>query len=337
MEFTHHHKKLFKAATWLFFILTLFVAIIPSNKNANDSVELPGSEPLTAEEQSGKLVYINNGCVACHSQQVRNVDMDKMWGKRPSMAADYAGSKRISFWVTNANLMGTQRTGPDLTNIGIRQSSKDWHLLHLFNPRAVEKNSIMPAYPWLFEIKEKPDSGDVVVNVPEAYLEGKKGKAIASKDALNLVAYLQSLKQVELPDGSTAPQFLYKKDKKTAAAIGGNSANAPDGAALYTINCQSCHQPNGEGLKGAFPPLKGSQIVLNDNPEIMVGIIMNGYNAREEYGVMPAIGTNNNLSAEDVAAIMNHEKSSWGNNARKVTVDEIKKIMDFLKLSTPAK
>ncbi|HEX9502989.1 MAG TPA: cbb3-type cytochrome c oxidase subunit II, partial [Patescibacteria group bacterium] len=155
MEFTNNHKKLFKAATWLFVILTLFVAIIPSNKNANDSVPLPGYKPLSPEEEAGKLVYINNGCVACHSQQVRDVDMDKMWGKRPSMAADYAGSKRISFWITNANLMGTQRTGPDLTNIGTRQSSKDWHLLHLFNPRAVEKNSIMAAYPWLFEIKEK--------------------------------------------------------------------------------------------------------------------------------------------------------------------------------------
>jgi len=336
MEFTHNHKKLFKASTWLFITLTLFVAVIPSNKNANDSVPLPGAKPLTAEEQAGKLVYINNGCVACHSQQVRNIDMDKMWGKRPSMAADYAGSKRISFWVANANLMGTQRTGPDLTNVGIRQSSKDWHLLHLFNPRAVEKNSIMAAYPWLFEIKEKADAGDVVVNVPAEYLDGKQGKVVATKDALNLVAYLQSLKQVELPDGSPTPQFLYKQDKKTTAA-GGTAGAGLDGAALYTTNCQSCHQPNGEGLKGAFPPLKGSPIVLNDNPEIMVGIIMNGYNPREEYGVMPPVGTNNNLTPEEVAAIMNHEKSSWGNNARKVSVEEIRKLMDFIKISTPAK
>src|SRR5258708_1535189 len=335
MEFTNNHKKLFKAATWLFVILTLFVAIIPSNKNANDSVPLPGYKPLSPEEEAGKLVYINNGCVACHSQQVRDVDMDKMWGKRPSMAADYAGSKRISFWITNANLMGTQRTGPDLTNIGTRQSSKDWHLLHLFNPRAVEKNSIMAAYPWLFEIKEKAATGDVVVNVPAEYLDGKKGVVVAGKDALHLVAYLQSLKQVELPDGSPAPSFLYKEDKKKASVAGNESG--PDGAALYISNCQSCHQPNGEGLKGAFPSLKGSPIVLNDNSETMVGVIMNGYNAREEYGVMPAVGTNNNLTPEEVATIMNYEKSSWGNNAKKVTVDEVQKLMDIVKIHSPAK
>jgi cytochrome c oxidase cbb3-type subunit II len=330
MEFIHNHKKLFKASSWLFVTLTLFVAVIPSNKNANDSVLLPGAVPLTETEQAGKLVYINNGCVACHSQQVRNVDMDKMWGKRPSMAADYAGSHRISFLVNNANLMGTQRTGPDLTNIGLRQPSKDWHLLHLFNPRAVEKNSIMAAYPWLFEIKENPGAGEIVINVPVEYLDGKQGKVVASKDALNLVAYLQSLKQVELPDGSPTPQFLYKQDKKKTTVAGAPVAGL-DGAALYTTNCQSCHQQNGEGLKGAFPPLKGSPIVLDDNPEIMVGIIMNGYNPREEYGVMPAVGTNNKLTPEEITAIMNHERTSWGNTGRKVTADEIKKLIETLK------
>jgi cytochrome c oxidase cbb3-type subunit 2 len=335
MEFTNDHKRLFKSAAGLFVLLTLFVAVIPSNENANDSVPLPGYRPLSPEEEAGKLVYVENGCVACHSQQVRDVEMDKVWGKRPGMAADYAGSKRIGFWQANANLMGTERTGPDLTNVGMRQSSRDWHLLHLFNPRAVEKNSIKAAYPWLFEVKEKADTGDVVVNVPAGYLDGRKGVVVAGKDALHLVAYLQSLKQVDLPDGSPVPAFLYKEEKKTAPAAGAESG--PDGATLYVTNCQSCHQPNGEGLKGAFPPLKGSPIVLNDNSETMVGVIMNGYNARAEYGVMPAVGTNNNLTPGEVTAIMNFEKTSWGNNARKVTPDEVQKLMNVVKIKSTDK
>jgi cytochrome c oxidase cbb3-type subunit 2 len=98
-------------------------------------------------------------------------------------------------------------------------------------------------------------------------------------------------------------------------------------------NCQACHQSNGEGLPGAFPPLKGSKIVLDDNPEMMVNIIMNGYSGRasEGFGPMPAIGTTNNLTAEEISAIMNHERTSWGNNSRKVTPDEIKKLMDAVK------
>jgi cytochrome c oxidase cbb3-type subunit 2 len=42
---------------------------------------------------------------------------------------------------------------------------------------------------------------------------------------------------------------------------------------------------------------------------------------------MPAVGTNNNLKPEEVAAIINHERGSWGNNSKKVTADDVKKII----------
>ena len=94
----------------------------------------PNAEPLSEQAIKGKAIYIANGCVACHTQQVRNVDMDKVWGTRPSIAADYAGNNRTDFWRNTATLMGTERTGPDLTNIGNRQPSIDWNLVHLYNP-----------------------------------------------------------------------------------------------------------------------------------------------------------------------------------------------------------
>jgi cytochrome c oxidase cbb3-type subunit 2 len=232
--------------------------------------------------------------------------------------------------------MGTERTGPDLTNIGTRQPSTDWHLMHLYNPRAVVENSIMPAYSWMFEMKDSVEEGEVVVNIPSKFLNGKGGKVIAGQEALDLVAYLQSLKQAPLPENNPAPEFLYKKEE--LKNISQASADAPlDGQVLYSTNCQSCHQANGEGLKGAFPPLKGSKIVLDDDPQIMVEVIMKGYNAREDVGVMPAVGTNNKLTPAEVAAIMNHEKSSWGNNSRKVSVEEVKKIIDFLGAQSSAK
>lgn len=330
MEFFNNHKKLFWTAFLLFAGLTVLVAILPALSNQKNNRILPGAEPLGEAATKGKNIYIANGCVACHTQQVRNLDMDKVWGSRPGIAADYVASKRTDLWRNTATLMGTERTGPDLTDIGNRQPSMDWNLVHLYNPRIVVKESIMPAYPWMFAFKKEPTKNDVIVNVPKEYLNGREGKIIATQDALNLVAYLQSLKQVKLPDGTPAPEFLYKR--KVAATGTAAQIKELDGSSLYTANCQSCHQANGEGLPGAFPPLKGSSIVTGDNLELYVDIIMNGYDARPEYGIMAGVGTNANLSPAEVAAIINHERTTWGNNAKKVTEEEIKKIMDFVKL-----
>src|SRR6185437_9038031 len=282
----------------LFLGLTILVAIIPALNNQKNNAPLPNAEPLSSDAIKGKALFIANGCVACHTQQVRNVDMDKVWGSRPSIAADYADNHRTDFWRNTATLMGTERTGPDLTNVGNRQSGQAWNLVHLYNPRIVVKESIMPAYPWLFTVKRLVRKGDVVINVPAAFLEDTSERVVATKEALELVAYLQSLKQTKLPDGRPAPEFLYKKE--AAATTGGKQA-ALDGGALYATNCQSCHQPNGEGLKGAFPPLKGSKVVLDNNPELMVTIIMTGYSGRlsEGFGPMPPIGTNNNFTPEE--------------------------------------
>jgi cytochrome c oxidase cbb3-type subunit II len=331
MSFFDNHSKLFWAATIFFLVLTSFVAIIPAMKNQENNIPLPDSKQLTEDELAGKAVFVREGCVGCHSQQVRNVDMDKVWGDRPGVAADYALSSRTDFWRNSANLMGTGRIGPDLTNVGVRQPSLDWNLVHLYNPRIVVKQSIMAAYPWLYEIKAKADTGDKVVSIPEMYLKGQKGVVVAKKEALQLVAYIQSLKQVPLPDGTPQPLFLFKPTEKDKSSAGEpDSEITLDGKTLYAANCQSCHQENGEGLAGAFPPLKGSQIVNSDNIEPFVGIIMNGYDARAEYGVMPAVGRNNKLKPEAIAAIMNHERESWGNSGKKVTTKEVEKIMDFL-------
>jgi cytochrome c oxidase cbb3-type subunit 2 len=86
------------------------------------------------------------------------------------------------------------RTGPDLLNIGARQPSRDWHLGHLYQPRAYLPGSIMPAYPFLFE--ERPlgalAKSDVVVKLPPGFAP-PNAAVVARGEALDLVAYLLSL------------------------------------------------------------------------------------------------------------------------------------------------
>lgn len=336
MEIFSNHKKLYSVAFLMFVALSIAVVILPAINNQNNNAPLPSSEALHGDALAGKFIFIANGCVACHTQQVRNIDMDKPWGSRPNVAADYANNERMNWWMNTATLMGTERTGPDLTDIGNRMPSAEWHLLHLYNPRAVVEASVMPAYPWLFERKQAVEADDKVVQVPDGFLRDATEKVVATKEALQLVAYLQSLKQAPLPDGK-APTFLYTPDpiagkEKTS---GGDQPAALDGKQLYESNCQACHQANGEGLAGAFPPLKGSPIVLAEKPDIFIEIIMNGYNAREEYAEMPAVGTNNGLTAAEVAAIVNHERSSWGNNAPAIPEADVEKIINFIKTQKP--
>lgn len=327
MKFTHDHRMLFGVVLAFFLVLTLAVSIFPALQIQSRYEVLPNSEPLSDDAIAGKKIYIANGCIACHTQQVRNVAMDEVWGSRPSIAADYAGNKRVSIWQNTATLLGSERTGPDLTNIGLRQPSEDWHLLHLYNPRAVVAESIMPAYPWLFKVKPKAGLEDVEINVPEEFRRGD-GVIVARKEALQLVAYLLSLKQTPLPDGTEPEAFLYVREDEGAPGEIGKGVSQK-GKALFAANCQACHQANGEGLKGVFPSLKGSEIVLDDDPTKMITIIMKGYDARtsEGFPAMPPIGETNKLKPADIHAIINHERTNWGNDAREIPLEEVEEIL----------
>jgi len=146
-----------------------------------------GLQPYTAEQLRGRQQYISNGCLYCHSQQPRDKkqapDASRGWG-RASVAADY--------YYDSPHLLGTMRTGPDLFNIGARQPSADWHIGHLYQPRAYTPGSIMPSYPYLFEIKDAAGPNDKVVTLPPGF--GPPGKVVVAKpELLDLVQYLIGL------------------------------------------------------------------------------------------------------------------------------------------------
>ena len=181
-------KKLIIGALVIIALSSLALVIMPYIQMK--PVQAPEAlKPYTDVQAKGRQVYMSMGCVYCHSQQPRDrkfaaADEKRGWG-RASTAADYAYDQ--------VHLLGTMRTGPDLLNIGARQPSQDWHLGHLYQPRAYMPGSIMPAYPFLFlERKGTIEPGDVVVNLPPAYQ--KPGVIIvATTDAVNLVEYLKSL------------------------------------------------------------------------------------------------------------------------------------------------
>lgn len=179
--------KLLSGAMVTLALATATLVIMPFMQ-LSDVKPSPGLKPYTSAELRGREVYIANGCLYCHSQQPRSqaqtpADFKRGWGRAP-VAGDY--------YYDSPPLLGTMRTGPDLFNIGARQPSADWNLGHLYQPRAYTPGSIMPSYPFLFDVKDKADPGDRVVTLPPGY--APPGQVVVAKpEAVDLVAYLLSL------------------------------------------------------------------------------------------------------------------------------------------------
>ena len=171
----------------IYVTLALGMAVLPGI-SMSAIKPTPGTVPLTASQAHGRDIYVGEGCSYCHTQYVRPLAQDKVWG-RPSAPGDYA--------YATPELFGTERNGPDLTNVGARQPSDVWNEIHLYEPRALTAGSIMPSYRYLFDEKTKAAPGDVVVAVPSAWAPPGK-VVIATQDVKDLVAYIESLKQPPL-------------------------------------------------------------------------------------------------------------------------------------------
>lgn len=165
----------------------LFVLVPRLQVSAIDDDAVSAQAPYSESELRGRQIYIENGCIYCHSQQVRDpvagADQHFGWG-RPSLPSDYIYDK--------PHLLGTMRTGPDVSNIGSRQPSRDWHHLHLYDPRLLVEWSIMPGFPFMYEVISSIESPkQSAIRIP-----GKENLwIIPLKEAEDLVDYLISLKR----------------------------------------------------------------------------------------------------------------------------------------------
>jgi cytochrome c oxidase cbb3-type subunit 2 len=167
-------------------IATLVLVAIPYRELEREAPPA-ALKPYTLAALRGRATYVSLGCVYCHSQQPRvaalGPDAARGWG-RPSVPSDYA--------YDYPHLLGIARTGPDLFNIGARQPSTEWQLAHLYQPRSVTPGSVMPAYPFLFNVVPQTGPNDRIVALPPQFAP-TEGKVVATDEALDLVAYLTSL------------------------------------------------------------------------------------------------------------------------------------------------
>jgi mono/diheme cytochrome c family protein len=115
----------------------------------------------------------------------------------------------------------------------------------------------------------------------------------------------------------------------SASAAAKNPASASDGAVVYLANCESCHQSEGQGVPGAFPPLSGNPVVTG-NPTAVTAIVKNGLdgkvvvNGQAYSGIMPR--WNGVLSDAQIASVITYVRGSWHNNASGVSAADVRAI-----------
>jgi mono/diheme cytochrome c family protein len=119
-------------------------------------------------------------------------------------------------------------------------------------------------------------------------------------------------------------------DGRTRAELAGAAAGAKaDGAAVYGSMCVACHQAGGTGLPGVFPPLAGSEWV-NGRDAALAAIVLRGISGpltvkgATYNGQMPSFA--GKLKDEQIAAVLSHLRSSWGNASPAVSVETVAKV-----------
>jgi len=124
------------------FIVISFAGLIEIVPNfAEASRPTVGTKPYSTLELTGRHVYIEDSCNACHSQLIRPFKSETDRYGMYSLSGEYAYDRPF--------LWGSKRTGPDLHRVGNYRTT-DWHENHMWDPVSVVPGSIMPAYKHMF-------------------------------------------------------------------------------------------------------------------------------------------------------------------------------------------
>jgi cytochrome c oxidase cbb3-type subunit 2 len=111
--------------------------------------------------------------------------------------------------------------------------------------------------------------------------------------------------------------------------VGTESSDAELGKQVYEKYCIACHQASGKGLPGTFPSLVGNEAVLLEDASQHIEVVLNGLKDKVIEGVtyaVPMPGFGGQLNDQEVAAVINHERSQWGNDAARITGDAVAKF-----------
>ncbi len=195
------------------------------------------AHPYTDQEMRGREAFYSNGCNYCHTQYVRYEDT----GMGPI-------SQGGNYIFDNPMILGSERTGPDLSYLG-RKRSEQWEINHLKDPRVYSPLSIMPSFNFLSDHELK----DIA-----AYLF-----ALGDRNA----SMCMILPPAEY--AGTSDPITYGEITLTDQDQGWETWNAADlqeGKIVYVDKCLTCHGCAGNGLGSYGGTLSVTPANFKQNP-----------------------------------------------------------------------
>ena len=234
-------------------------------------------------------------------------------------AVGNVGTRCIRFTVAN---------GPGITVNGLRNNSRVQGTIDLdinafgseepFDPERAESFGPIPVWTWVLV---------AIVAAWAAWYGIEYIQTPAAFAATATYAANPALASANAP--ATQSQVPTPAPVAANAAVGSKNVAGFDyatlGAQVFAQSCQACHGADGKGVPGAFPALAGDPIV-NGAAEAHIKIVLNGLSGKTISGThypgqMPAFASQ--LSDEQIAAVIDHERTSWGNHGTTVTPGEV--------------
>ncbi|NJD53650.1 MAG: c-type cytochrome [Candidatus Methanoperedens sp.] len=210
----------------LFTLMTFMVVAMPYMAVSPGPSNI--SHPYTMQEEKGRVLYKSLGCFYCHSQFVRPQD----WAiGRISEKGDY--------YYDSPHLLGTERTGPDLAQIGGMRPTQ-WHIIHDKDPRNTSPRSIMPKFEFLSEDE---------LNSLVAYIQRLGGEDLEPANFHPAVPYEYSDKKQ--PYAPVMKEVVKYYDAENGTYNGSESTGLEfgsvfdDGKIIFTQKCLPCHGGSG--------------------------------------------------------------------------------------------
>lgn len=134
-----------------------------------DATLATAGDANTSHAGAGKTIFVREGCWWCHTLLPEQTQDFQYFGAPPYLG-DFNGESPTAF--------GSDRKAPDLLHVGSRNSSKEWMMMHFFNPRLVQPHSIMPRFDYLWGKTDAEGNTIDYAAWRKEFIEYRKGERV---------------------------------------------------------------------------------------------------------------------------------------------------------------